>query len=68
MKMLNQFQCEICNTVYKSEDECRNCESYHNSPVRINKSVFNSRKNDGQYPVYVYIEMSNGTVMRYKED
>ena len=66
MKTLSQFQCEICNTVYKSESECRNCESCHQLPAKIVNSKFNPYKSDGQYPNYIEVEMADGKIIRYK--
>lgn len=66
MKALSQFQCEICNTVYKSETECKVCEDSHYLPVTIKVYKFNSYKNDGEYPQYIDVAMENGKIIRYK--
>nr|DAJ47644.1 MAG TPA: Rubredoxin [Caudoviricetes sp.] len=66
MKTLSQFQCEICNTVYKSETECKACENSHCLPVAIKVYKFNSYKNDGEYPQYIDVAMENGKIIRYK--
>lgn len=66
MKALSQFQCEICNTIYKSESECRNCERCHQLPTKIVNSKINSYKNDGKYPNYIDVEMADGKTIRYK--
>lgn len=66
MKALSQFQCEICNTIYKSKSECQNCESTHQRPRMIVYNKFNSYKNDGKYPNYIDVEMADGKTMRYK--
>lgn len=66
MKTLSQFQCEVCNTVYKSQSECQNCESCHQRPTKITNSKFNSYKSDGQYPNYIDVEMADGKTIKYK--
>ena len=66
MKTLSQFQCEICNTVYKSETECRNCEQCHQLPSQILLNKFNSYKNDGNYPNYIEVQMTDGKTIKYK--
>lgn len=66
MKTLSQFQCEICNTIYKSESECWNCERCHQLPTKIVNSKINSYKNDGKYPNYIDVEMADGKTIRYK--
>lgn len=66
MKTLSQFQCEICNTIYKSESECRNCERCHQLPTKIVNSKINSYKNDGKYPNCIDVEMADGKTIRYK--
>lgn len=66
MKTLSQFQCEICNAIYKSESECRNCERCHQLPTKIVNSKINSYKNDGKYPNYIDVEMADGKTIRYK--
>lgn len=67
MKTLQQFQCEICNTVYKSEAECTNCEKSHNTIVKIANVKYNSYKSDGTYPQYIEVKMSDGKTVRYKK-
>lgn len=66
MKALSQFQCEFCNTVYKSKSECQKCESTHQFPKIIIFSNFNSYKNGGKYPNYIDIKMADGKTIRYK--
>lgn len=47
MRRLNQYQCEICNTLYESEEDCKTCEKSHACCISIKQEVFNSYKNDG---------------------
>lgn len=65
MKTLNQFQCEICNTVYKSESECLYCERTHKLPVEIIGNKFNSYKNSGEYPQRIHVKMSDNKEITY---
>ena len=65
MKILKQYQCEHCNTVYKSESECMNCESSHNIIVQIKEAAYNGIKNDGEYPKSIVVEMSDGAFVTY---
>lgn len=68
MKNLQQFQCEICNTIYRPKTECINCEKKsHNAPVKIANVKYNSYKNDGAYPQYIEVKMSNNETIRYKK-
>lgn len=67
MKELQQFQCEICNTVYKSKTECIDCEKSHSTPVKFANMKYSSYKSDGSYPLYIEIVMSDGKVIRYKK-
>lgn len=66
MKIFSLFQCEICNTVYKSETECSNCEQCHQLPSQIVVNKFNSYKNGGNYPNYIEVQMTDGKNIRYK--
>lgn len=66
MKQLEQFQCEICNTVYNNKIDCEKCEKGHVKPVKIVDFKFNSVKNDGKYPKTITVELSNGEVKIYK--
>ena len=65
MKTLQQFQCEICNTVYKSKTECIDCEKSHNVPVKMTDMKYGSYRNDGVYPRHINIEMSDGKIITY---
>lgn len=66
MKALSQFQCEFCNTIYKSKSECQICENFHQHPRIIVYNNFNSYKNGGKYPNYIDIKMADGKTIRYK--
>lgn len=66
MKTLQQFQCEICNTVYKSKSECEICEKTHSKPINIVGAKFHAYKSCGEYPTVIDIEMSDGTIQKYK--
>lgn len=45
MKNLNQYQCDICNTVYNNENDCKRCEDGHKIPVKIVGYKFNAIRN-----------------------
>lgn len=38
----------------------------HNTPVKIVKVKYNSYKNNGAYPQYIAVEMSDGKTVRYE--
>lgn len=61
MKKLNQYQCDICNTVYNNENDCKRCENSHKIPVKIIGYKFNAIRNNGEYPKTVTMEFSDGT-------
>ncbi|MCM1059815.1 MAG: hypothetical protein NC452_05935 [Eubacterium sp.] len=67
MKELKQFQCEICNTVYKSKDLCESCERFHCKPKQITKANFNAGQNGSlKYPQRILIEMEDGKTATYE--
>lgn len=66
MRKLEQFQCDICGTVYKTEGDCNRCEKGHNIPIKIIGYKFNAIRNNGEYPKEISIEMSDGTIRSVK--
>lgn len=62
MKELNQYQCEICGTVYKDRLIAEKCEASHILPQKIIGHKFYKAK----YPEYVNIEFEDGSVGRYQ--
>lgn len=65
LKKLKQYQCEICNTVYNSENECQKCETAHNRIKQCIQANYNAYKNNGAYPKNIIIEFENGIKAKY---
>jgi len=61
MKTIKQYQCGICNTLWRSETECKNCEEAHIKIVSIIQQDFNSYKSGGEYPKRIECKMSDGS-------
>lgn len=64
MKKLTQFQCEICNIVYDSEVECKECEAIHTRSDFITNCKFNNYMYSGAYPQYM--AMKDDETIRFK--
>ncbi len=65
MKELKQFQCEYCNTVYKSKSECESCEKGHIRLLSIKSAKYHAVKNDGEFPHRIEIETNDGRIVQY---
>ena len=35
MKVVNQYKCDVCGTVYTDKRKCEACEAGHKKPVKI---------------------------------
>lgn len=66
MKELKLYQCEICNTQYKSLEMAEQCEQFHNIPKRVEAAKYRSINGNGKYPDYVNVTFNDGSVKRYK--
>lgn len=40
MKVVNQYKCDVCGTVYTDKRKCEACETGHKKPVKITSRVF----------------------------
>ena len=65
---MQQYQCDICHTVYSDESACKFCESSHKIPVKIVGYKFNSIKNNGQYPKTIIIEFADVTTKTLRHE
>lgn len=66
MKEVKQYICDICGTQYKDKEKCKDCESMHHQPVKIDGAVWVFMKSNGSgYPTKVHIKMSNGETITY---
>lgn len=66
MKELKQFQCEYCNTIYKSKSECEFCEKGHDRLKSIKEVEYRSVKNAGEFPHRIKIETDDGCILQYE--
>lgn len=65
MKTLNQYQCELCGMIFKSESECKNCEAIHKKIKSCKKVNYNAYKNNGECPKSIIVEFEDGKNGRY---
>lgn len=64
MKTVYRYVCEICNTVYNTEEECRLCEEYHATPISMEVCDSVYRAVD-IYPRTILVKMDNGNTIPY---
>lgn len=67
MKILEQYQCGTCGTVYGDKERCDLCEKIHQKVVKIEKLEYSSIDSDidGKYPVGITLLFENGTTKDY---
>lgn len=67
MKEIKLYKCDICETQYKSKEECKKCETSHIKPKEITGTRYlNVNENAKGYPLTVSIKMSDGKTVVYK--
>lgn len=67
MKKLEQFQCELCRTVYNDNLTAENCEKNHKKAVEVKKAWYRPFTEDRSgYPLKIEVTMSNGETIIYK--
>lgn len=68
MPVVNQYRCEYCGTLYKSEGLCKQCENQHRVPVKIANVEHRPMKVCAEYPWRIQIEFDNGSVVSYERN
>lgn len=66
MHVVNQYRCEYCGTLYKSEELCKQCENQHRTPVKIANVEHRPMRVCAEYPRSIQIEFDNGSVVSYE--
>lgn len=66
MKPITQYKCEVCGTLYNSEEKCLECENQHKIPKKIIKSVYRSRNSYEGFPEFIYINFEDKYEKKYK--
>lgn len=71
MKQITFFQCEVCRTQYKFQQDAKNCEKYHIRPTSgypLAGEVYRSYNQQGSspYPIKITVEMQDGTKLEYR--
>lgn len=61
MKTITHYVCEICETEYETEAECRKCEEFHKKPVSIVSAGYLPYTHPtNAYPTNLVVEMEDG--------
>lgn len=67
MKKLEQYQCEVCGTVYNNRAAADLCEKNHKTVTGIVGTRHQPRGvNMKGYPLSIDVKMSDGTIITYK--
>lgn len=68
MKELTQYQCEICHTIYNTQEACGECEASHVGVYGIDALRYLpvNQSNHSAYPHVVTLLMHDGTRVTYK--
>lgn len=67
MKVLNQYQCEICGTVYNSERIASECESSHKLITNVVADRYRGfHENPDGFPDRVKVTFDNHSTLIYK--
>ena len=67
MTIIDSFRCDLCGTVYATEEECQKCEAFHVLPEGIQQVAF--RSYIGQrigVPDFMIVAMKDGSLQEYK--
>lgn len=67
MKIVNQYKCDVCGTVYTDKKKCEACETGHKKPVKITGRVFRSISiNATGFPEKLTVATKDGEEAVYK--
>ncbi len=67
MRVIQRYQCDVCNTEYANKMSAEACEKSHKKPVKIVGARYLSLAQNGSgFPVSVTLRMSNGEEVIYK--
>lgn len=64
---ITYYECAICHTKYKTEEEMNTCMASHERAAEITKTQYHSYKlSDSEYPDDILIKFTDGKVKRYQ--
>lgn len=66
MKVVNQYKCDHCGTLYKDKNLCEQCENQHRTPNKIVKAEHKPMNVCTEYPWSIQIEFDNGAIVSYE--
>lgn len=67
MKLLNQYKCEICGTVYADKAKCEECEAGHKKVKKITSKTYRSINiNKTGFPDKITVASEDGKEALYK--
>lgn len=62
MKQVNKYMCEHCHYIYDTADECKECESKHQTQIATIQMRY--RQSDIT-PTFILIDWENGSHSEY---
>lgn len=68
MTEVTKYKCDVCGTIYETEEEAEECELQHIIPTAVDTCNY-TKDRDGKmlYPSSVFVTMSDGTIREYEE-
>lgn len=66
MKEFNQYQCEVCKTMYADPQVAIRCERSHILPKKISNYKYDSYANK-RYPEYITVNFLDGSIVLYRK-
>lgn len=67
MQEIIKYRCEICGTIYDTQEACAECEGFHVIPSLIDTCVFHpiTSKPEFKFPVKINVTMADNSVLEY---
>ena len=66
MKEFNQYQCEVCKTMYADTQVAIRCEMSHILTKKISNYKYDSFVNR-RFPEYITVTFADGSILFYKK-
>lgn len=70
MKTITMYECELCGTRYRDQEECLECEKYHLTDLQIKRVAFDSKKvsDDGLPKILEIVSVATEQKAQYKRE
>ncbi len=67
VKVITRYKCEMCNTEYNDEREAKNCQAFHQVPVKVEPLQYMGQKCFKRpFPFRVIVTVEDGRKAVYQ--